>query len=166
MNSLCNINKSQIMNKIYRQSFWKASVTLLVLEVSAFFLFFLFYFVFIYELREIVYFSIILTTYLFVILCFISTQYFYVVLTNDSVRIINGILPFIKDEYKYADITKVCIGNTGGFYYAFIQVITPEKKSLRYVIDLVNKKEYANLIKDLKSRGVTVETFNLENYIK
>lgn len=83
---------------------------------------------------------------------------FYIVVSNDRIEIINGILPFLKKSYLYNEISGVEIGNKGGLSQNYIKVKKSNKtKSIPLVICLVSKEDCQSLFNDLKSSGVDVE---------
>jgi len=86
-----------------------------------------------------------------------TTSFFYLKITEDTLIIQNLVYRHWGNQYSFCDIEKVEIGNTGGYTLDYIRVYTTTKKSRRYVINLVNPKEYPNLIEDLESKGVKVE---------
>ena len=47
----------------------------------------------------------------------------------------------------------------------YIQVMTPAKKSWRYVTDLVDERDYPDLIQTLREKGFTVETPGLHHIL-
>lgn len=142
--------------KIYKQSFWRANTTQtrfipmfvgLVLSLL------------IINPKNLVYHSIIwLISGLFLFLILMAfTQYFYVILTEDALIVHNYIYRWWKKTYPYKDIKSIEIGNTGGFTNDYIRVFSDNKKSFRYVIDLVGRKNNSKLIHDLKSRNIIVD---------
>lgn len=83
---------------------------------------------------------------------------FYIVVSNDRIEIINGILPFIKKSYLYNEISGVEIGNKGGMSQNYIIVTRYDKrKSFPLVICLVSKEDCKSICNDLQFNGINVE---------
>ena len=85
----------------------------------------------------------------FIVAC-TATQLFYVVLTENSLIVQH---PAYRFGYK------------GGLSRPYIQVMTPAKKSWRYVTDLVDERDYPDLIQTLREKGFTVETPGLHHIL-
>ncbi len=72
----------------------------------------------------------------FIVAC-TATQLFYVVLTENSLIVQNPAYRFWYAEFQFNTIEKIEIGYKGGLSRPYIQVMTPAKKSWRYVTDLI-----------------------------
>ena len=81
----------------------------------------------------------------FIVAC-TATQLFYVVLTENSLIVQNPAYRFWYAEFQFNTIEKIEIGYKGGLSRPYIQVMTPAKKSWRYVTDLVDERDYPDLI--------------------
>lgn len=149
--------------KTFRRPFWKACTTFIVVVVIIIGI----------VLGSVVYFATdnIWGTFMFLLVCclFLSvcfTQYFYVMLTNEKIIIRNSIYIFWKKEICYKDIMKLDMKWAGGVSQPYIQIRDKRtgRLSWQYVIDLVNPKEYDELIDMLRVKGVTVETKGIANF--
>lgn len=94
-----------------------------------------------------------------------AIQLFYVIVTDDAIEIKNPVYFFWGGTYRYCDIKKVEIGYFGGFSLPFIRIITSKKKSWRYVMDLVDSTDYADLIQNLQQHGFEVEIINMDRFL-
>ena len=90
---------------------------------------------------------------------------FYVVLTENSLIVQNPAYRFWYAEFQFNTIEKIEIGYKGGLSRPYIQVMTPAKKSWRYVTDLVDERDYPDLIQTLREKGFTVETPGLHHIL-
>ena len=99
------------------------------------------------------------------IVAYTATQLFYVVLTENSLIVQNPAYRFWYAEFQFNTIEKIEIGYKGGLSRPYIQVMTPAKKSWRYVTDLVDERDYPDLIQTLREKGFTVETPGLHHIL-
>ncbi len=92
------------------------------------------------------------------------TRHFYVILSMDKLIIKNGVYSSMQKEYLYGDIARVKIKQSNNIY---MQVFTKkdEEKVKRYCIDVVAPKDYRELVKMIKAKGIAVETEGLEAYL-
>lgn len=102
---------------------------------------------------------------LFLFVACTATQLFYVVLTKNSLIVRNPAYRFWHAEFQFSTIEKIEIGYKGGLSRPYIQVMTPAKKSWRYVIDLVDERDYPDLIQTLREKGFTVKTPGLHHIL-
>lgn len=119
----------------------------------------------------IVKFNIFAILFLFIFLLIIIhlwiAQLFYVILTIDKLVIQNGIYQFWKKEALYKDIVKVKIIWHGGRAYPCMKIITKNTSKLSwfYTIDYVAPRDYPEIVEELETRGVLVETKDIDTYI-
>ena len=66
---------------------------------------------------------------------------------------------------KIRHIASGMLNYKGGLSRPYIQVMTPAKKSWRYVTDLVDERDYPDLIQTLREKGFTVETPGLHHIL-
>ena len=93
-----------------------------------------------------------------------AIQLFYVVLTENSLIVRNPVYRFWHAEFKFNTIEKLK-SVIRADYRGLIQVMRPSKKSWRYVIDLVDERDYPDLIQTLREKGFTVETPGLHHIL-
>ena len=137
--------------KIYRQSIWKLELTWVRIPLL------LSCIIVIMLNRDNVFLVLFLSLMFLILALSLPIQFFYLVITEDKVLIRNPIYRFYNKDFFVNNITKIEIGNTGGMTSNYIRIFTNEGKSKRYAIDLINKKEYSNLIKDIRSKKIKVE---------
>ena len=92
----------------------------------------------------------------FIVAC-TATQLFYVVLTENSLIVQNPAYRFWHAEFQFNTIEKIEIGYKGGLLRPYIQVMTPAKKSWRYVTDLVDEPPRRRSVGVLRGRSPTLE---------
>ena len=90
----------------------------------------------------------------------------YIVVADDKLMLRNLLVPMWQKEYFYRDIVKVILKYPGLIAVHNIQVIMREKKSLRYMIDLVAPEDYQEIVDTLRAKGIEVEAINLEKWVK
>ena len=83
---------------------------------------------------------------------------FYIIVSDNDITIVNGVVPFIKKRFSWNQLMKCEIGNAGGLSYNYFKATYRNgKKTLPYVIDMVPVNEYEALLEDIKSRGIEIE---------
>jgi len=95
---------------------------------------------------------------MFLLIC---SQVFYPIITFGKISIQHSIFRCWRKDFNTIDIDYIILGNTGGMTPDYIQIILSDRKSRRYVIDSVGRKNYPRLIKDLSDLGVRVEVKNI-----
>lgn len=83
-------------------------------------------------------------------------SFYYVIVYEDRVVIKNAILPFFNWKYNFCEITQLEIGNLGGYLENHIRIIRGNKKSFRYVIGLVNPKDYRKLLNEFRKYNIEI----------
>lgn len=110
---------------------------------------------------------LLLMVFFILFLHIIVIQLFYIILTKDTLVIKNSIYPFWIKKVRYGDIVKVKIRWTNKRFAPNMQVFT-KKNSIfrwRYIIDYVAPQDYPEIIEELETRGVLVETKDIDTYI-
>lgn len=83
---------------------------------------------------------------------------FYIKMSDSRIAIVNGIIPFIRRSFELSEIAKCEIGNAGGLSLNYIRVTNiAGVRTLPYVIDMVPREDYEEIIDTLTSRGIEVE---------
>lgn len=149
--------------KIYRRPI-KKSVSIYTLKPIVIFMFLLLL-VTIGNLKGFVVFLVIELCVLFFAAALTATQLFYVVLTENSLIIKNPIYRTWFAEFQFVAIEKIEIGYKGGLSRPYIQVVMPVRKSWRYVTDLVDERDYSDLIETLRKMGLKIETPGMDYII-
>ena len=87
----------------------------------------------------------------------------YVVVGKDRLAVRNLFLRFWGGRYRYETIRSVEIRSRSvrGIRYETLQVFMDGRKSKRYTIDLVSPRDYSDMIRDLRAKGVVVRTEEL-----
>jgi len=90
-------------------------------------------------------------------------QYFYVILTDDQLILKNSIYTFWQKAYFYHEIVKVEIKPSINFY---MKVRTRKRKIFvwDYVIDLVDPKDFDELVEMIRAKGIIVETDGFDTW--
>lgn len=154
------------MRKVYRKSFFKATSTLSLFTMLILSILFRRTIIESYNNAiennvsecyligvSLVFIALIIGVVLF-ILCH---EYFYVIIDNSKVQIKNGVFPFLRKEYDIKEIDRIVLGNTGGLSQDYIQINFDDKKSRKYVIELVDYKEYNAMLQNFSDLGIETE---------
>lgn len=149
--------------KIYRRPI-KESVSIYTLKPIVIFMVLLLL-VTIGNLKSFVVFLVIELCVLFFAAALTATQLFYVVLTENSLIVRNPVYRFWRAKFGLHTIEKIEIGYKGGLSRPYIQVVIPARKSWRYVTDLVDERDYSDLIETLRKMGFKVETPGMDYII-
>jgi len=78
-------------------------------------------------------------------------------LTRQHILIKNPIYRFSGRKFFISDITEFEIGNPGMYNYDYIRIMTRQKKSKRYVIDLIDPRDYMELLQKINEMGIKVK---------
>lgn len=148
--------------KIYRRPF-KKSISMYTLKPIVVILA-LFLLMTIGNLKGFLVFLVIELCVLSFIVANTAIQLFYVVLTENSLIVRNPVYRFWHAEFKFNTIEKLK-SVIRADYRGLIQVMRPSKKSWRYVIDLVDERDYPDLIQTLREKGFTVKTPGLHHIL-
>lgn len=142
--------------KIFRRSFWQANTSRVLIKVVI--IAGIFFVLLMYWATNSLWACLLMLSIL-CIMCFpvFFTQYFYVTLTDDQLILKNGVYIFWQKVYLYQEIEKVEIKSSSNF---FMKVLTKDRKTFvwDYVIDLVDPKDFDELVEMIRAKGIVVET--------
>lgn len=150
--------------KVYRRSFWETEEVRTVKPVFGFALVFAFLYFYSIDYPWELY--VCYTLVMVFLFFFPPISFFYVILYDDRVVVQNGICPFWKREYFYKNMEKIVLAWPGGVAKHFMQFFSNGKKSWHYLLDMVDPKDYQEIVDAIREKGVLVETKNLDEWVK
>ncbi len=142
--------------KTFRRPFWQANTSRVLIKVVI--IAGIFFVLLMYWATNSLWACLLMLSIL-CIMCFPAffTQYFYVTLTDDQLILKNGVYTFWQKVYLYQEIEKVEIKSSSNF---FMKVLTKDQKTFvwDYVIDLVDPRDFDELVAMIRAKGIIVET--------
>ena len=142
--------------KIFRRPFWQANTSRVFIRMAI--IAGIFFVLLMYWATNSLWCCLLMLS-IWGIMCFPAffTQYFYVTLTDDQLILKNGVYTFWQKIYLYQEIEKVEIKPSLNFY---MKVLTKDRKTFvwDYVIDLVDPKDFDELVEVIRAKGIVVET--------
>lgn len=90
------------------------------------------------------------------------TEYNFLILCEDKIKIKGIFFPFLNRTYNYNEIESCILGNLGGYTPDYLQIKNNGKWGWKWKISLVDKSYYPEIIQTLNNNNIEVLKKNIK----
>ena len=164
--------------KIYRRSIWKTTfrvllqiwlVVVILVVLLEFCLNYFYHATIFYGLKGLVNGCLCLIFFiLFSFLASVFVNFYYLILTRDELIICNSFLFGWEKRFGYDSIERVRFRHSpvGYWEHCMIQIYRPLKRRRSFTIDLVDPRDYQEIVDTFRAKGIEVELIYMEEWVR